>query len=151
MFEDGPERLILFRVGGEQFALPMSDVDEVIDAPVIQHLPDAGPATLGIAGVRGVFVTVYDARPILCVDGGTMGAALLFVRDDRRVGLAIDDVFDPLTVGQEELRPVPGASDGIVIGLVRRGSQLVAVLDTQALLDAAAGAGRAGATQGGRT
>jgi len=139
MFRDGAERFIVFRVGGERFAVPMADVDEVIEAPAVQRVPDAGATTLGIAGVRGTFLTVYDPRPLLGVGGDVAGAVLLFVRDDRRVGLAIDDVFDPLTFDQHELRPAPGAdaSDGILIGVVRRGSDLIAVLDTQALLDAA--------------
>ncbi|MEP6493045.1 MAG: chemotaxis protein CheW [bacterium] len=131
-------RCVVFRVGAERFAVPMSDVDEVIEAPAVQRLPDAGATKLGIANVRGTFVTVYDPRSILCVEGGVTGAVLLFVRDDRRVGLAIDDVFDPLTIEQHELRPAPGAdaSDGVLIGVVLRGSDLIAVLDTQALLDA---------------
>jgi chemotaxis signal transduction protein len=142
MFRDGPVRLLVFRVGPERFAVRMSDVDEVIDAPAVQRLPDAAATTLGIATVRGTFVTVYDPRPLLSVDGGKVGAVLLFVRADRRVGLAVDDVFDPLTIEPHELLPAPGAdaSDGILIGVVRRGSDLIAVLDANALLDAASAA-----------
>ena len=43
------------------------------------------------------------------------------------------------------MRPVPGASSGgtdkALVGLVRRGSNLIAVLDAHALLDAAASGG----------
>lgn len=139
MFRDGSVRLLVFRVGHERFAVPMSDVDEVIDAPAVQRMPDAPATTLGIATVRGSFVTIYDPRPLLGVKSGIVGAVLLFVRADRRVGLAVEDVFDPLTVEKHELLPAPGAdaSDGILIGVIRRGSDLIAVLDTQALLDAA--------------
>ena len=139
MFRDGPERLLVFRVGAERFALSLADVDEVIDGPSVQPLPDAGEHLLGIANVRGELVSVYDPRPLLRVDGAVTGAALLFERGARRVALAIDDVYDAIVIGESDLLPSRAidSSDGVLVGLVRRGSELIAVLDAEALLDAA--------------
>jgi chemotaxis signal transduction protein len=139
MFRDGIARLLVFRVGPERFAVALERVDEVIDAPPVQRIPDAAPSVLGVASIRGALVTVYDPRPMLNVTGSVDGAALLFVRDDRRVALAIDDVFDAITVDEGDVRPAPGAgaADGILIGVLRRGGDLIAVLDATALLDAA--------------
>lgn len=139
MFRDGLARLLVFRVGNERFGVPLSDVDEVVDGQTIQRVPDAAVPVLGIASIRGVLVTVYDPRPLLLVDGAVDAAMLLFARGDRRVALAIDDVFDPVIVAEGELLPVPSGmeSDGIVIGVVRRESTLTAVLDTNALFRAA--------------
>ena len=51
-------------------------------------------------------------------------------------------LFDTIVVEPDELRPMPGAgSDGTdkaLLGLVRRGPNLIAVLDAQSLLDVAA-------------
>lgn len=147
MFRDGPERLLVFRVGAERFAVALSAVREVVDAPAINRLPDAAPSLLGVAMVRDELMPLYDARVILDVEqpGVAPGAALLFSADGRRVGLAIDDVFDPVMVEAQELRPMPGGgTDAIVRGLVRRGGDLIAVLDDATLLDtmlAAAGVG----------
>jgi chemotaxis signal transduction protein len=126
-------------VGNERFGVPLSDVDEVVDAQTIQRVPDAAAAVLGVASIRGMLVTVYDPRPLLFVDGAVDAAMLLFARGDRRVALAIDDVFDPVIFAEGELLPVPSGmeSDGIVIGVVRRESTLTAVLDTNALFRAA--------------
>jgi purine-binding chemotaxis protein CheW len=139
MFRDGSARLLVFRVGPERFAVSLESVDEVIDAPAVQRVPDSPSAVLGVYALRGALVTVYDPRPLLNVDAALGGAALLFRRDGRRVALAIDDVFDAITVDEGELRPAPGATaaDGILLGVLRRGTDLVAVLDANALLDAA--------------
>jgi len=139
MFRDGVARLLVFRVGGERFAVPLSDVDEVIDAQPIQRVPDSTATVLGVSSVRGVLLTVYDPRPVLMVDGSVDAAMLLFARKGGRVALAIDDVFDPVLVAEGELLPTPSGveSDDIVIGVVRRESTLTAVLDTDALLRAA--------------
>jgi purine-binding chemotaxis protein CheW len=139
MFRDGPERLLVFRVGTERFGVALSAVREVLDSPAVSRIPDAAPSLLGVAMVRGELVPHYDARVVLDVGraGDMPGAALLFAIGDRRVALAIDDVFDPVLVEEQELRPMPGAgaADVIICGLVRRGSDLIAVLDEAALLD----------------
>jgi chemotaxis signal transduction protein len=148
MFRDGPERLLVFRVGTERFGVVLSAVREVVDSPTVNRVPDAAPSLLGVAMVRGELVPLYDARVLLDVGqaGGTPAAALLFWVDDRRIALAIDDVFDPVRVEEHELRPMPGAgaADAMIRGLVRRAGDLIAVLDEGALLDsmlAAAGVG----------
>jgi purine-binding chemotaxis protein CheW len=141
MFRDGVERLLVFRVGAERFGLDLRSVDEVIDAPAVQSIPDASRTVLGVATIRGELITLYDPRPLLRVEGRLDGAALLFMRDDRRVGLAIDDVYDAVAIDEAEFLKAPrggaDASDGILVGLVRRGGELIGILDANALLDAA--------------
>ncbi|HEY9227115.1 MAG TPA: chemotaxis protein CheW [Gemmatimonadaceae bacterium] len=146
LLSDGPTRLLVFGVGAERFAVPLSAVDEVIDAPELRPLPDASRAVLGVTLVRGVLVTIYDSRPLLNVEGGVDDAALLFVRNGRRVGLAVQALYDTIVAEQSDLRSAPGAgagagaggSDKSLVGVIRRGSELIAVLDADALLDAAA-------------
>jgi purine-binding chemotaxis protein CheW len=139
VFRDGVGKLLVFRLGAERFAVDLASVDEVVDVPVTQRLPDASSNVLGLASIRGELVRVYDPRPILRVGGALDGALLLFVRDDRRIALAIDDVFDAMTISEAEVQAAPGAdaSDGVLVGVVRRGGALIAVLDVEALLDVA--------------
>ena len=138
MSSDGVARLLVFRVGNERFAVELAAVHEVIEAPTLQPVPDAPPSLLGITILRGALVAIHDLRPLLRAGGGTFGGALLFERDGRTIGLAIDDVYDALLVEQQELRPAPGmdGSDALLLGLVRRGSDLITVLDVDALLAA---------------
>ncbi len=139
MAGDGVTRLLVFRVGAELFGVDLHCVDEVIDLPVIRRLPDAPPTVLGVASVRGELVTVFDPRAVLQVAPSSVGAALLFNRGGRLVGLAVHDVLDVVTVEHAMLRTVPGVAtaDGMMLGLVRRGSNLIAALDADALIDMA--------------
>ena len=135
---DGSARLLVFRVGSERFALELAAVDEVIEAPALQPVPDAPPTLLGIAALRGEFIAIHDPRPLLRAGSGTIGGALLFSRGGRTIGVAIDEVYDALLIEQRELRPAPGVdgSDAMLLGLVCRGTDLIAVLDADALLAA---------------
>jgi purine-binding chemotaxis protein CheW len=150
MFRDGTERLLVFRTGAELFAVRLGDVHEVIDTPALQPVPDAGSRLLGVAMVRGELIPVHDPAPVLQVEAAhaAAGVVLLFVRGGKRIGLAVDDVFDAISVEAHELRPAPGseAADGVLAGVVRRGSELIGVLDAGALLEAATAV-----MEGGRT
>ncbi len=146
MFRDGVARVLVFRIGGERFAVSLPAVDEVIESPHLQRMPDAPDHVRGVTTLRGDLLSVYDPVALLGAVGGATraageetGATLVFSRHGagHRVGLAVDDVYDALTIGESELQGVPGSdgADGALVGLVRRGSELIGVLDVNALLD----------------
>ena len=151
MFRDGVARVLVFRVGGERFAVSLPAVAEVIESPELQRMPDAPDHVRGVATLRGELLSVYDPLALLGASGGGTptpsvrageapvgGATLVFSRGGgHRVGLAVDDVYDTITIAESELRGVPGSdgSDGALVGLVLRGSELIGVLDVPALLD----------------
>ncbi len=148
MFRDGAARVLVFRIGAERFAVSLPAVDEVIETPELRRMPDAPEHVRGVATLRGELLSVYDPLMLLGAVGGAgnqpgdhSGATLVFSQrgsgGGHRVGLAVDDVFDALTIAEAELRAVPGSdgADGALVGLVRRGSELFGVLDVHVLLD----------------
>ncbi len=149
MFRDGVARVLVFRVGGERFAVSLPAVAEVIESPELQRMPDAPEHVRGVATLRGELLSVYDPLALLGASGAPApsvdahetpggGATLVFsLGRGHRVGLAVDDVYDTITIAESELRGVPGSdgSDGALVGLVLRGSELIGVLDVPALLD----------------
>ena len=116
----------------------------------MRPLPDAAQRVMGIATIRGALVTIYDPRPLLNVAGRCRrcGATVPTRRQDASVW-RWDGVYDTVLVDRSEVRPAPGAdvSDKLLIGVVRRDRELIAILDAAALLDAAVGGAEA---QGGR-
>ena len=137
MFRDGAARLLVFRIGRELFGVSLQAVAEVIDAPALERMPDSPPGLLGVMSVRGEAIPVYDLTPALDVGRQRIGAALVFDRGARRVGFAVDDVDDAVAIEERMLREAPGAAtDGMLRGLVRRGDDLIAVLDTDTLVSA---------------
>ncbi len=144
---DGNSRLLVFRLGAELFGVELETVREVVDAPPVRPVPDARPGVMGVAALRDGLVPILDPRGPLNVGGPACaspggrrgaGAALLFDLEGRRVGLAVDDVVDVTTLEHGTLRRAPGveAADGILRGVLRRNTDLIAVLDAPALLTA---------------
>jgi chemotaxis signal transduction protein len=142
--------LLLFRVGRELFAAELRAIEEAVDLTSVerQQLPGAAGPMRGVFTLRGALVPLLSPARALGVETGEAATALI-VRDAAgRVAIAADDVEDVLTLHDGELRPVPPAAsrapsdarDGAILrGVVRRGAQLVAVVDLDALIAACRG------------
>jgi chemotaxis signal transduction protein len=137
--------LLLFRLGRELFAAELGAIEEAIDLTAVETLPhvrDGTSPSRGIFTLRGVLVPLFSPAVALGVAPAEATTALV-VRDRAgRIAIAVDDVEDVLTVSDGELRPVPtrqAGDGGVLRGVVRRGSMLVAVVDLAALVAACRG------------
>ncbi|MES2178582.1 MAG: chemotaxis protein CheW [Gemmatimonadota bacterium] len=130
--------LLMFRVGSERFALALSDVEEVIDLPVIHHVPEMPPAMLGVVSVRGALTPVYSPHGALGLPLALRDAVLIFREGRALVGVLIDDVEDAISIDMRDVRRSPGVEvhEGLVLGVAQVGDALVTVLSGAALVSA---------------
>lgn len=76
-----PEEVVVVRLGGSRYALPMSAVAEVGRPPGLTRVPGLPAWLAGVANWRGRVLPVLDLRPLLA---STSGAEL-----DRRARLVV--------------------------------------------------------------
>jgi purine-binding chemotaxis protein CheW len=134
---DGIADVLVFVVAGERFGLELGAVEEVIDLPPVQHVPEMPPAMLGVITVRGALTSTYTPRQALGLDFHDGACALVFHRRRSRMALVIDDVDDAVPVDLATVREAPTALHaGVVLGVVRHGAALLTLLDAEALLAA---------------
>ena len=131
--------LLVFRVGPELFATELRAVEEAVDLTGVQQVGATSGTARAILTLRGSLVPLFSPATALGVPLGEATMALV-VRDGRtRIAIAADDVDDVLVIREGELRPLP-ATDGreasILRGVVRRGGDLVALVDLDALVAA---------------
>jgi purine-binding chemotaxis protein CheW len=131
-------RLLLMRQGAEFFALELAAALEALELPELTRLPGAPASLLGMTTIRGAAIPVFAASRVLDTDGRAGGdKVLVVVRDgDRQIGMVVDEVEDvimaDLTTMQQPMESMRG--DGVVRGVVRSGSRLVALLDARAIV-----------------
>ncbi|MEO8562118.1 MAG: chemotaxis protein CheW [bacterium] len=132
----GTVELLMFRIGGERFAVELVCVEEAIDLPDVHHVPEMPPAMLGVITVRDSLTPVFTPDDALGVPVQGKGAALIFRSDRGRFALAIDDVDDVMTLDLASLRDAPGSevADAVVLGVARNGATIVALVDADALV-----------------
>lgn len=138
---EGRAELLVFRVGRELFATELRAVEEAVEGAVAQTIPDAPPSMLGIFALRDRTLPMYALARVLGLDEAGGGEMTLVVRPSAtRVALAVDAVDDVFDVALDAVRPAPASADadGIVLGVVWRGSELVTILDADLVVAACA-------------
>lgn len=146
-----PERTqsyVIFRLGGEGYALEVMRVQEVLDVKRLTHVP-GGPRSLrGVLNLRGKVVPVYDLRvpfdlPIENVSGKAPSVLMVestLGNDVHVTGLLVDRVSDVLEFAPEDIQRSPqlglGKATPFVRGLIRHQDGFLLVLDVDQVFNA---------------
>ncbi len=131
-------RILLFSVGSELFAAPLSAVEESLDTPVVRPMPGSDDHALGVCELRGRHIAAYSpAAPLNVSLDGEAGAALVLGGDSASIVLLVSDVDDVVEIDPSEIRIAPGSNDpdGILLGVFQHGGKLVSFVDPHAISD----------------
>ena len=124
--------LLLVRLGGESFALPIGDVLEVLDTPIITTLPLLPAGVIGQCAIRERLLTVLDGAALLGVPRRAQSGTLLVLEaEGTRFGMLVDDVEDLVRVEPEQWRSVPqtGTATTGLAGVLDLGGRLAGVVE----------------------
>ncbi|MBA0083904.1 MAG: purine-binding chemotaxis protein CheW [Acidobacteria bacterium Pan2503] len=132
----------VFRSGRERFCLPVLDVEEVLEWPLVTKLPLAPAYLLGIFNLRGVIVPLVD---IAITEGRRPGLLPKHVvvaslagenhQEDVRVGIASDEVIGTYSVKNEDFLEQAPENVPHCVGMLRHEDRLALVIDLRRLLE----------------
>lgn len=131
-----------FLVGGHCFAVPSSQVAEVLHAGSITPVPLAADAIAGLIHLRGQIVPVIDMRRRLGIGAPLpSGGGLLVVRlGDDLYALRVDEVLDVEQIPTDRIEPPSGSLVDLATdprsGVFAGDEQLVHLLDPQRIVNA---------------
>jgi purine-binding chemotaxis protein CheW len=133
--------VILLRLDGREYALPLGCVVEVVRMVALAPVPDGPSHLLGLLDLRGRVVPVLDLRRRLGLapaEPGLSTPICVAEAAGRGFGLVADAVTDvrPLLGPLERLEVAPAGSP--VAGVTHVGGRLVSLLDPERLAQAAA-------------
>jgi purine-binding chemotaxis protein CheW len=100
--------LIALRLAETPFALRVAELAGFHPLPWCAPLPAAEPALLGLAGLRGRLVPIYDLSALLGL--GAMpreGGWVALVGQDEPLGFAFAEFEGPRRVPSDRIRPLP--------------------------------------------
>ena len=127
--------ILIFLIGDEQLAIPVSSIVAIVRAGVITPLPRATPPVFGVTAWRGRPLTVMTLNGDR--GAGDAGGRLIVLGDGRRamVALRSDSADDTRVVRKSSLSPSAGGTrSAYAIGATTDG---VLVLDPELLIHAA--------------
>lgn len=131
-------QLVVFAVQGEEYALPIAAVREVIRYAPPRSVASSDQSLRGVINLRGAIVPVYDLRPILGVGApaASGGKIVIAALAESMAGVIVDDVAEVLTIDVEQFEDLPAAANEAVEGVVRHGERLIVILDPQRIVGA---------------
>lgn len=108
-------QLCTFRVGGEDYAIDIMRVREIIPPLPVTPVPRAPPFVEGVIRLRGDVIPVLDVRRRLGLDvqpPNRKTKVLIVKVAGRRLGLVVDEVTEVVRIPRAEIRPAPALVDG---------------------------------------
>ena len=132
----------VFRSGRERFCLPVLDVEEVLEWPLVTKLPMSPAYLLGIFNLRGVIVALID---IAITEGRRPGLLPKHVvvaslrsenrQEDVRIAIASDEVIGTYSVKNEDFLEQAPENVPHCVGMLRHDDRLALVIDLRRLLE----------------
>ena len=150
--EEDNEQLITFRVAGEEYGIPIMEVQEIIRVPEITSVPNAPSGVIGITSLRSWIVPVMDLRTKFGLRSLLAETTGENRRDDERclvvrigaksVALRVDAVNQVLQAAKSSVEQTPaivaggGAGRDQIRGIAKldEGKRLIMLLDVGKLV-----------------
>jgi purine-binding chemotaxis protein CheW len=108
------EQVVVFRLGAEEFGVPIDSVQEIVRVPeTLTHVPKAPASVEGVINLRGSVLPVVDLRRRLGLetiarnDGQRI---VVFLIRGVRTGFIVDAVAEVLKVPRNAIEPAPNLS-----------------------------------------
>lgn len=156
---NGHELMVVFRLGAEEFGVPIANVQEIVRVPAaLTHVPQSPSAVEGVINLRGAVLTVVDLRRRLgleSVERNDGQRIIVLLIDGSRTGFIVDAVAEVLKVPCSAIEPAPRLSADQALLLARmvnleQHNRMLQLIEPQQLLQGAvlrevqaAGAGHA--------
>lgn len=135
--------LLTFLIAGEQYAIEIEKIVEIVTQRPITRIPNADASVVGIISLRGTIVTLVDVRRKLRHPAATgeNGLARIVVIDmaNETIGFVVDRVLRVVKIAPSEVEPHPVVHstelEEAVRGVFRVAGALTILLDLDKLLD----------------
>ncbi len=105
------EQVVVFRLGAEEFGVPIDSVQEIVRVPeTLTHVPKAPASVEGVINLRGSVLPVVDLRRRLGLDTIARNDGqriVVFLIRGVRTGFIVDAVAEVLKVPRSAIEPAP--------------------------------------------
>lgn len=138
------EQLVIFKLGEEEFAAGIADVQEIIRVPDIVAVPRAPQFVEGVINLRGTIIPVIDLRKRFEMEEKSRDEhtkVVVVEMDGLLTGLIVDSVQEVLKVSRQVIETAPDLLTASVdsrfvrgIAKAKEGERLIIVLNVKEVL-----------------
>lgn len=124
-------QLVVFSLGEEEYALPITRVQEIIRYTEPRAVASEARWIRGVISLRGKIIPVCDLAARLGLAAGhDDGAKIVIVETEGgAAGVVVDDVEEVLTIDETQLDDVPVSGADLIDSIAKIDDRLVVLLD----------------------
>lgn len=139
--DTGQLELLTFTIAGEQYAVDIERIVEIVRPRPVTRVPNAEESIVGIVSLRGTIVTLIDVRSRLRQKKTeeTPDTRIIVVdHQGETIGFEVDRVLRVVKIGRNDVEPHPvvhsSEADDSIRGVFRHTGALTILLDFDKLL-----------------
>jgi purine-binding chemotaxis protein CheW len=132
---DTTRQLVIFSLGSEEYALPITRVQEIIRYTEPRNVASHTAWIRGVINLRGKIVPVCDLAQRLGLPTERVDTAKIVIVEAEigTAGVIVDDVEEVLTVTEAQLEGVPTADSDYVEAIAKVDDRLAILLNPDGL------------------
>lgn len=112
---DDDDQVVIFRLGTEEFGVPIMTVQEIVRVPeTLTRVPKTPAFVEGVINLRGTVLPVIDQRSRLglpAVPRSEGQRIMVYTLDGQRTGFIVDSVAEVLRIPRADITPAPTLSE----------------------------------------
>src|SRR6266481_1393388 len=131
----------VFRAGRERFCLPVLEVEEVVDWPLVTRVPLGPPFLMGVFNLRGTIIPAVDIAVTEGRRPGLLPRSIIVAvlagddhNEDMHVGIAADEVIGTFPANSESLLDHSPPDMPHCRAMLKHEERLALVLDLRQLI-----------------
>ena len=139
-------QLIVFKLAGEEYAISIDHIKEVVLTPGVAKIPQAPDYIKGVANIRGNIIAIMDLEDRFNLNGTSekdnMGSYTLVIESDQfKVGILVKEVPNTLNTFESEIDSTASImqysalDQECIQGVVKVGEKLVMLVDVFKLME----------------
>jgi purine-binding chemotaxis protein CheW len=130
-------QIVVFKLGTEEYALPIDQIKEVVPTPAITKMPQTTSCIKGVANIRGNIIAILNLADRLGLSGGiqpeTIGKYTLVVESEEfKMGILVQEVPNTLPISESAIDQSVFNSEGdhsYIKGIVKLKDRLIILMD----------------------
>lgn len=143
-------QLIVFKLAGEEYAMLIDQIKEVVITPKIAKVPLTPNYIRGVANIRGNILAIIDlverfslGSPSTSSDNQAASNFTLVVESNEyKMGILVKDVPNTLSVYETDIDNSPsiindssGIDNNYIKGIVKSGSRMIVLIDIHKVIN----------------
>jgi purine-binding chemotaxis protein CheW len=130
-----------FRLGGEDYAIAITKIQEIIVMKPITRIPQVPSFIEGLINLRGSVIPVVNLRTLFGLEHRELDdetRTIIVNVGDRTIGYIVDEVTQVMKIAGDQIQPAPVSITAVskqhIAGLAQLEDRLLVILEIERLL-----------------